>query len=61
MGRPWPKEMKKLKEAGMSPINIKTIAEGKVAKETRVYLAVERLNNALEHLLISIASRLKHE
>ena len=53
--------MEKLKEAGVSPINIKTIAEGKVDKEARVSWAVKRLNNALEHLLISIASRLKHE
>ena len=48
--------MEKLKEASVCPINIKTIAEGKVDKEARVYWAVKRLNNALEHLLISIAS-----
>lgn len=35
--------MEKLKEASVCPINIKTIAEGKVDKEARVYWAGKKI------------------
>ena len=54
-------EMTRLKESGVSPMLIGRIAEGRVKNEAKVYCAVKRLNQTLENLLISMASRLKFE
>lgn len=54
-------EMTRLREQGMSPMLIGRIAEGRVKNEAKVYSAVKRLNQTLENLLISMASRLKFE
>ena len=54
-------EMTRLREKGMSPMLIGRIAEGRVKNEAKVYSAVKRLNQTLENLLISMASRLKFE
>ena len=54
-------EMTRLREKGMSPMLIGRIAEGRVKNEAKVFNAVKRLNQTLENLLISMASRLKFE
>lgn len=54
-------EMTRLREQGMSPMLIGRIAEGRVKNEAKVFNAVKRLNQTLENLLISMASRLKFE
>lgn len=54
-------EMTKLKEQGFSPMLIGRIAEGRVKNEAMLLRQVRQTVNTLDTLLITIASRLKHE
>jgi hypothetical protein len=54
-------EMTKLKEQGFSPMLIGRIAEGRVKNEVMLLRQVKQTVNTLDTLLITIASRLKHE
>jgi 4-diphosphocytidyl-2C-methyl-D-erythritol kinase len=54
-------EMTKLKEAGFSPMLIGRVAEGRVKNEAILLRQVKQTVNTLDTLLITIASRLKHE
>jgi hypothetical protein len=54
-------EMTKLKEAGFSPMLIGRVAEGRVKNEAILLRQIKQTVNTLDTLLITIASRLKHE